>query len=89
MSTQLYPIITAEQAIAQGTTPKALIAAAQFNERQHRWRPNQYPDGADLARRLRELAREVDAATGYYAKFRGRGRHRAANDNAKMRRAAA
>lgn len=80
-----YPVITAAQAIAQGLTPKAIQSAAAFNERMSTRRG--YEHAAGISRRLRTLAREVDQATGYYARFRGLARP--ANDNRRSRRAAA
>lgn len=73
-----YPIVTAEQAIAQGTTPKAILSVAQFQDRLR---------NKDMARRLRALAREVDQLTGYFARYRGE--RRPANDNRRGERRAA
>lgn len=71
-----YPIVSVVYAAAHGITPKAILASASFNERMAGRRG--YEHCADIARRLRTLARELDAATGYFASFRGR---RSANDN--------
>lgn len=79
-----YPIVSVAYAAAHGITPKALLAAASFNERMSGRRG--YEHSADLARRLRTLARELDEATGYFESFRGR---RGANDNRRQHRRAA
>lgn len=78
-----YPIVSATYCIANGITPKAILSAAVFNDRMSGRRG--YEQSADIARRLRALAREVDQATGYFASFRGR---RPANDNSRRRYAA-
>lgn len=80
-----YPIVSAEYCVANGITPKAIASAALFNERMSSRRG--YEASVDIARRLRALAREVDAMTGYYARFRGR-TAAPANDNSRRRRAA-
>lgn len=79
-----YPIVSVAYAAAHGVTPKDILSAASFNERMSGRRG--YEHCADLARRLRGLARELDAATGYFASFRGR---RPANDNRRRERRAA
>ncbi len=76
-----YPIITVEYAIANNINPKAILSVAQFQDRLRTKR------SAELAKRLRALAREVDKLTGYFARYRGE--RRPANDNRRgVRRAA-
>ncbi|OAM78207.1 hypothetical protein [Devosia elaeis] len=65
-----YPIVSVAYCAAHGITPKAIQASAAFNERMAGRRG--YEHCADIARRLRDLADELDQATGYFASFRRR-----------------
>lgn len=79
-----YPIVSVAYAAAHGITPKDIQSMAVFNERMTSRRG--YEHCADIARRLRTLAAELDRATGYFASFRGR---QPANDNRRRERRAA
>lgn len=74
-------IVTAERAIAEGTSPWALLSAARFNTPRPAYKDRQgrrhaaYPGNRIMADRLRTLAREVAVM-------------RPANDNQHQRKAA-
>jgi hypothetical protein len=66
-----YPMLTAEQAVEQGSTPSTFFSIARFNERAGSY---------EIARRARLVGRELAGLLGMDL---GGRRRRAANDNAR------
>lgn len=74
-----YPIITAHEAAAQGSTPAMFYSIARFNERL---------GNIEIARRARLAGRELAGLLGMPIGGRRRGNHANDNRGGKRRRAA-
>lgn len=69
-----YPVVTATEALAQGSSPSAFFSIARFNERN---------GNNDVAQRARQVGRELAGMLGIDLGGRRRQRQRAANDNSR------
>lgn len=79
-------IMTAEQFVAQGTTPGQILSIAAHNQRIADAEDCQMHHSA--ARQLRFIAREVGVLSGYELPKRPNRRKKAANNNKRSKRAA-
>ncbi|MER9697617.1 hypothetical protein [Mesorhizobium sp. M0146] len=72
----MYPMVTAQEAVASGLAPSAFFSIARFNERN---------GNDDVAQRARQVGRELAGMLGIDLGGRRQTARRAANDNGRGR----
>lgn len=72
----MYPMVTAQEAVASGLAPSAFFSIARFNERN---------GNDDVGQRARQVGRELAGMLGIDLGGKRRQRQRPANDNSRGR----